>query len=287
MPELAVGATFADHIIRGVAGRGGMGVVYRAVHLALKREVALKVISSELSAHAEFRARFQRECETAASIQHPRVVPIYHAGEEDGLLYVTMRYVDGTDLARALMARGRLDVEDGVRIVKQVADGLQGAHELGLVHRDVKPANILLDREGFALLGDFGLTKHVGEDPLTREGVFVGTIDYAAPEQFEAGTVDARTDVYALGCVLYQALSGRVPYPAESDAAKMYAHLQSPAPRLDVLTDDVGPGLAEIAARAMAKEPVDRFQTAGELAAALRAMSVRPTIPGGVTMISS
>ena len=263
-----------------------MGVVYRAVHLALKREVALKVIGSELSAHAEFRARFQRECETAASIQHPRVVPIYHAGEEDGLLYVTMRYVDGTDLARALMARGRLDVEDGVRIVKQVADGLQAAHELGLVHRDVKPANILLDREGFALLGDFGLTKHVGEDPLTREGVFVGTIDYAAPEQFEAGTVDARTDVYALGCVLYQVLSGRVPYPAESDAAKMYAHLQAPAPRLDVLAEDVPPMLAEIVARAMAKEPEDRFQDAGELAAALRTASVRPTIPGGVTMIS-
>ena len=229
MPELAVGATFADHIIRGVAGRGGMGVVYRAVHLALKREVALKVIGSELSAHAEFRARFQRECETAASIQHPRVVPIYHAGEEDGLLYVTMRYVDGTDLARALMARGRLDVEDGVRIVKQVADGLQAAHELGLVHRDVKPANILLDKPtGSRCSSDFGLTKHVGEDPLTREGVFVGTIDYAAPEQFEAGTVDARTDVYALGCVLYQVLSGRVPYPPESDAAKMYAHMQAP-----------------------------------------------------------
>ena len=143
-----------------------MGVVYRAVHLALKREVALKVIGSELSAHAEFRARFQRECETAASIQHPRVVPIYHAGEEDGLLYVTMRYVDGTDLARALMARGRLDVEDGVRIVKQVADGLQGAHELGLVHRDVKPSNILLDRQDrreHVYLADFGLTQSISD----------------------------------------------------------------------------------------------------------------------------
>src|SRR5690349_2742265 len=286
MAELSVGSTFADHIIRGVAGRGGMGVVYRAVHLALKREVALKVIGSEFSGSEEFRVRFQRECETAASIQHPRVVPIYHAGEEDGLLYVTMRFVEGTDLSRALMARGRLEIEDATRIVKHVADGLQAAHALGLVHRDVKPANILLETDGSALLGDFGLTKHVGDDPLTREGVFVGTIDYAAPEQFEAGTVDARTDVYALGCVLYQALSGRVPYPAESDAAKMYAHLQSPAPRLDVLTDDVGPGLAEIVARAMAKEPADRFQTAGELAAALRSMSARPTIPGAVTVVS-
>ncbi|MBE2316513.1 protein kinase [Solirubrobacter sp. CPCC 204708] len=287
MPELAVGAAFADHIIRGVAGRGGMGVVYRAVHLALKREVALKVIGSELSAQPEFRVRFQRECETAASIQHPRVVTIYHAGEEDGLLYVTMRYVDGTDLSRMLIAKGRLDVEDGVRIVKQVADGLQAAHEQGLVHRDVKPANILLDADGFALLGDFGLTKHVaGEEPLTREGVFVGTIDYAAPEQFEGGPVDARTDVYALGCVLYQVLSGRVPYPAESDAAKMYAHLQAPAPRLDVLTEDVPPVIADIVARAMVKDPADRFQDAGELAAALRQASARPTIPGDVTVVS-
>src|SRR3954453_19105898 len=147
MAELAIGSTFADHIIRGVAGRGGMGVVYRAGHVALKRDVALKVIASDYSADPDFRSRFQRESEAAASIQHPRVIPIYHAGEEDGLLYVTMRYVDGTDLARALMARGRLDVEDGVRIVKQVADGLQAAHELGLVHRDVKPANILLDKE--------------------------------------------------------------------------------------------------------------------------------------------
>src|SRR5690349_6619224 len=122
MPELAVGATFADHIIRGVAGRGGMGVVYRAVHLALKREVALKVIGGELSAAPEFRARFQRECELAASIQHPRVIPIFHAGEEDGQLYVTMRYIEGTDLSRLLMARGRLEADDAMRIVKHVAD---------------------------------------------------------------------------------------------------------------------------------------------------------------------
>lgn len=286
MPELAVGATFADHIIRGVAGRGGMGVVYRAVHLALKREVALKVIGGELSASPEFRTRFQRECETAASLQHPRVVPIYHAGEEDGQLYVTMRFVEGTDLSRALMARGRLPIDDALRIVKHVADGLQAAHAAGLVHRDVKPANILLDADGSALLGDFGLTKHVGDDPLTREGVFVGTLDYAAPEQFDAGTVDARTDVYALGCVLYQALSGRVPYPAESDAAKMYAHLQAPPPRLDVLTDDVGPVLSEIVARAMAKDPADRFQDAGELAAAIRGVSSRPTLPGDLTVVT-
>src|SRR4051794_14470727 len=145
MAELAVGATFADHIIRGVAGRGGMGVVYRAVHLALKRDVALKVIASEFSADAGFRTRFERECEAAASIQHPRVIPIYHAGEEDGLLYVTMRFVDGTDLSRLLLSRGRLEPGLAVRLLGQVADGLAAAHERGLVHRDVKPANVLIE----------------------------------------------------------------------------------------------------------------------------------------------
>src|ERR1044071_1734903 len=158
MAELAVGATFADHIIRGVAGRGGMGVVYRAVHLALKRQVALKVIGAEYSESPEFRERFQRECETAAAIQHPRVVPIYHAGEEDGLLYVTMRYVDGNDLFR-LLPRGRLEPKYASKLVAQVAEALDAAHLRGVVHRDVKPANILIDADGSALLADSGLTK--------------------------------------------------------------------------------------------------------------------------------
>src|SRR4051812_22749745 len=186
MAELAVGSTFADHIIRGVAGRGGMGVVYRAVHLALKREVALKVIAAEFSTDDEFRMRFQDEATSAASIAHPHVVPIFHAGEEEGLLFVTMRYVDGTDLARLLLSRGRLAPVLAVRLTAEVADALQAAHERGLVHRDVKPANVLIegaDGTGAALLTDFGLTKQLGRE-RTHAGVFVGTYDYAAPEQF-------------------------------------------------------------------------------------------------------
>src|SRR3954470_22422172 len=269
--ELAVGSTFADHIIRGVAGRGGMGVVYRGVHLALKREVALKVIASEFSADKEFRTRFQDEATAAASIQHPHVIPIYHAGEEDGLLFVTMRYVEGTDLARLLMTRGRLAPEAAVRVTAQIAAGLEAAHARGLVHRDVKPANVLLEGasgEGAALLTDFGLTKQIGRE-RTQAGVFVGTFDYAAPEQFRGTEVDARTDVYALGCVLYQALSGRVPYPVETDAAKMYAHMETPPPPVNVLAEDVPEALSEVVRRAMAKDPAERYQSASELRAAL------------------
>src|SRR3954451_6576674 len=271
MAELSVGSTFADHIIRGVAGRGGMGVVYRGVHLALKREVALKVIASEFSADKEFRTRFQDEATAAASIQHPHVIPIYHAGEEDGLLFVTMRYVEGTDLARLLMTRGRLSPEAAVRVTAQIAAGLEAAHARGLVHRDVKPANVLLEGasgEGAALLTDFGLTKQIGRE-RTQAGVFVGTFDYAAAEQFRGSGVDARADVYALGCVLYQALSGRVPYPVETDAAKMYAHMETPPPPVNVLAEDVPEALSEVVRRAMAKDPGERYQSASELRAAL------------------
>src|SRR3954469_3892562 len=269
MPELAVGSTFADHIIRGVAGRGGMGVVYRAVHLALKRQVALKLIGPEHSGSAEFRERFQRECETAASILHPRVVPIYHAGEEHGLLYVTMRYVEGSDLYR-LLQRGRLEPAHAAKLIGQVAEALDAAHQRGVVHRDVNPANILLETDGSALLTDFGLTKQASDRALTKDGTFVGTLDYAAPEQFRGDPVDARTDVYALGGVLYHALTGRVPYPRESDAAKMYAHLEMPPPSVTVLVEEVPEALGHVVQRAMAKDPADRFQSGGEMAAALQ-----------------
>src|SRR3954454_4115048 len=148
MDELAIGATFAEHVIRGVAGRGGMGIVYRAMHLPLKREVALKVIAPGVSSDEEFRARFRHEFEAAASIQHPNVIPVYHAGEADGLLYVTMRYVDGTDLARVLANGRQLEPRTAASVIAQVADGLDAAHAAGIVHRDVKPANILLEPDG-------------------------------------------------------------------------------------------------------------------------------------------
>src|SRR4051812_10273453 len=258
-----------------------MGVVYRALHLPLEREVALKVLASDVSALAEFRTRFRREFRAAAAIQHPNVVPIYNAGEADGLLYVTMRYVEGTDLARLLAGGQRPAVQRAVRLIAQVAAALDAAHELGIAHRDVKPGNVLLEGEGdamHALLTDFGLMKNLLSDTqVTQTGSFIGTFDYAAPEQLREAAVDARTDVYALGCVLYQALTGRVPYPFETAAAKMLAHLETPAPVPSDLAPDLPDALDDVVARAMAKDPDARFPSAGDLGrAALAALDERP-----------
>jgi hypothetical protein len=281
MADLDPGSEFAGHRIEGVAGRGGMGVVYRAVHVALNRTVAVKVLTAELARERDFRDRFRSESKLAAAIDHPNVVPIFDAGEEDGLPFVTMRYVDGTDL-RELGARGPLDPGRAAAIVAQAAAALDAAHARGLVHRDVKPGNVLIEDPGgseHVYLTDFGLTKEVSGDPgLTETGNWVGTVDYAAPEQIRAQPVDARADVYALGGVLYWALTGRVPYPRDSDLAKMRAHLEDPPPELP---DGVAPALGEVVARAMAKDPAERFPSAGELGqAALRAAGDGRPRPG-------
>ncbi|HKP89223.1 MAG TPA: serine/threonine-protein kinase [Thermoleophilaceae bacterium] len=271
MEELPVGAVFAGHRIEAVVGRGGMGVVYVAVHQRLKQRRALKVIAPQYSRDEEFRRRFEREWEVAAAIDHPHVIPIHDAGEDGGQLYIAMRYVDGDDM-RSLIARdGQLELAYTVGIVGQVAAALDAAHAQGLVHRDVKPANILLADApdgAFAYLTDFGLTKGVDADTsgLTRTGVVVGTLDYMAPEQID-GEATFRSDVYALGCLTYHALTGRVPYPQPTASAKMWAHIHAPPPHLDVGS----PELAAAVARAMAKDPADRFASAGEYAAALMA----------------
>src|SRR3954471_11322109 len=277
MAELALGTTFAEHEIRGIAGRGGMGIVYRALDLRLKREVALKVIAPKASKDPEFRVRFQRECEVAASIHHPTLIPVYTAGEQDGSLYVTMRFVEGADLSVLLKRRGRLEPTSAASLIAQVGAALDAAHAYGIVHRDVKPANVLLDGE-HALLTDFGLQRDIKADArITEPGTLIGTFDYIAPEQLEDGDVDARTDVYALGCVLYEALTGEVPYPVETPAAKMFAHLGAPPPSVIAKRPDAGDLLDAVVQRAMSKDPAERFASAGELGrAALEAVSGGP-----------
>ncbi len=211
--ELRPGQAFAGYRIEAVAGRGGMGVVYRATQIGRGRTVALKLIAPELAADEAFRERLQVESELLASIDHPNVIAFYEAGEADGQLFMSMRYVEGMDLRSLIAERGWLAPEHAARIVAQVAAGLDAAHASGLVHRDVKPANVLIERRDGtqrAYLSDFGLTKRMAlTTAITRSGHWVGTLDYVAPEQIEGRRVDARADVYALGCVLFQALRGR------------------------------------------------------------------------------
>jgi serine/threonine protein kinase len=268
---LPAGSEFAGFRIERTLGHGGMGIVYLAREVRLDRDVALKVIRTELAADERFRARFREESRTAASIEHPRVVTVFGAGERDGLLFVSMRYVPGRDLGRLISARGALPADDAASLVAEVADGLDAVHAAGLVHRDVKPANMLVgepepaDGEPAAFLTDFGLAKIAASTSgLTATGEVIGTVDYMAPEQIEGRRVDARTDVYALGCVLFHAVTGEVPFPERESSAKMWAHLNEPPPPVRS-RDAARAALGPVIRRAMAKEPTDRFPSAGDL----------------------
>jgi YVTN family beta-propeller protein len=277
---LTTGSVLGDFRIEGELGHGGMGVVYRATQVSLGRPVALKVIASALSDQAGFRDRFVRESRLAASLDHPNVIPVYAAGEEDGVLYIAMRYVEGTDL-RALVARERaLDPLRAAGVIAQVASALDAAHERGLVHRDVKPANVLVAARGggeHVYLTDFGLTKRSASDSrLTAAGEWVGTLDYVAPEQVRGDSIEPRADIYALGCVLYELLTGEVPFPRENELAKLWAHISDEAPSALELAPDVPPALAAVAERAMAKDPKDRFAEAGMMGRVALA-----SVPGG------
>jgi serine/threonine-protein kinase len=273
---LEPGATFAGHRIEGMAGRGGMGVVYRATHLALDHVVALKVISPDLAGDEQFRKRFQAESRIAVSIRHPNVVSVHHAGEEDGLLFVTMDLVEGTDLRGLISREGPLAPARAAAILGPIASALDAAHARGLVHRDIKPGNVLIEPgpDGeHVYLTDFGLARAIdAATGLTASGAFIGTLDYAAPEQIKGERLDARTDVYALGCVLHEMLTGSSPFArVEEKVAKMYAHLQEPPPSVLDSRADVPAELADAVARAMAKEPEERFPSAGDLARAAEA----------------
>jgi streptogramin lyase/predicted Ser/Thr protein kinase len=277
--ELQPGDEFAGYRVTGVAGRGGMGVVYRAEQLDLQRPVALKLIATPLARDEAFRERFVRESRAAAAIDHPNVIPVYSAGEDDGRLYLAMRFVDGEDLRTLVQREGPLNPERAASIIAQVANALDAAHARGLVHRDIKPANVLLDRD-HAYLSDFGLTKRLTDETMTGSGRWVGTLGYIAPEQIRGEPVDARADVYALGCLLFYILTGVAPYRRDSDEATLYAHLHDAAPDARALMPDVPPALAEVIERALEKDPDDRFLSAGDLGrAALAAVGDGPAPP--------
>ncbi len=280
MTELAPGSRLGRYQIEGVVGRGGMGVVYRAIQDGLDRPVALKVITPELAGDQEFRARFQREARLAASLDHPNVIPVYEAGEDGTALYLAMRFVNGEDLSSIIKRGGPLPAAKATDVVEQVAAALDAAHTAGLVHRDIKPHNVLMAGD-HAYLTDFGLTKRTdSEAALTRTGVVLGTLDYAAPEQLLGDPVDRRCDVYSLACMTFQLLTAKPPFERSSDTARMLAHMNDPPPDLP---SHFPPALSAVVKHGMAKAPDDRLPTAGAFARACAAALTgggAPTQPG-------
>ncbi len=258
-----IGSELAGYRIDALLGRGGMGVVYRAHDLALDRDVALKLLSPAVAADASFRERFLRESRLAASLEHPNVVPIHDAGEVDGQLYIAMRLVEGTDLKALLKAEGSLAPARALHIVEQVAGALDAAHARGLVHRDVKPSNVLVAADEHVYLADFGLSRSLGEAGSSLGATqSLGTIDYVAPEQIRGEDVDGRADVYALGCLLQECLTGEPPFRRSTDAAVLFAHLEEKPAGL--------PGLEQVMTKALAKEPDGRYETCYQLVEATR-----------------
>ncbi len=279
--ELSEGDRFAGYLIERLLGRGGMGVLYLAIEPGLERRVALKLIAPEAAADDVFARRFTEESRIAASIEHPNVVPIYAAGEENGVPFIAMRYVAGADLGKRLARQGRLEPGLAAALIAQVGNGLDAIHAAGLVHRDVKPANVLLAATGgedHAYITDFGVARNIATaSGLTQTGRFVGTLDYVAPEQISGGQVDARADVYALGCLLFKLLTCEVPFPKDGEAARLYAHLNDPPPAPSLYAEGVPMALDDVVIRAMSKEPADRYPSAGDLGrAAVAALSGAP-----------
>ena len=271
-----IGEEFAGYRLIALVGHGGMSIVYRAEHIGLGRTVALKLLSPELSEDEGFRERFERESRIAASLEHPNIIPIYEAGEENGVLYIAMRYVDGADLKTRLKRDGPMDTDNAVSLVSQVAAALGAAHHKNLVHRDVKPANILVADdagvEGTAhfYLSDFGVVKSTAAAGLTRTGLFVGTADYASPEQIEGKQLDGRADVYSLGCVAYEVLTAAPAYEKDSEVAMMYAHLLEPPPKVTDKRPDLPAKIDDTIAKAAAKSKDDRYATPTEFASAFK-----------------
>jgi serine/threonine-protein kinase len=293
--DLRIGSELAGYRIEALIGRGGMGVVYRAEDLRLGRKVALKLLAPELVENEAFKVRFDRESRLAAAIDHPNIIPLYEAREVDGLLFITMRYVEGTDLRSVIAKSGRLDPMRAVAMVGQVAAALDAAHQRGLVHRDVKPANVLVasgagpESSEHCYLTDFGLTKDTSSsEELTEAGQFVGTLEYVAPEQIESAKPDGRADEYALACVMFECLTGTPPFKADSDVGVMYAHLHGERPQITAARSDLPAGLNFVLSKALARAPEDRYATCGAFVSAVKTeledagfVAAAPTIAGG------
>jgi serine/threonine-protein kinase len=265
---LIPGSLFGNYRVKRLVAQGGMGAVYLATDVQSQRAVALKLVRADAASDPEYRARFEREARLTAEVDHPHVVPLYEAGQVDGVLYSATRFIDGTDLGALIAYRRTLHPRWATLVVAQIASALDSAHERRLIHRDVKPANILIEDRGgeaFAYLTDFGLSKHVDAGRgLTRPGLWVGTFSYAAPEQIEARDIGPATDVYALGCVLHEMLTGMVPYERVRTLVKPPTSVELAAR----LTDQIPRSLSAVVERATAIDPKQRYESAGDLARA-------------------
>ncbi|MET9514457.1 serine/threonine-protein kinase [Streptomyces sp. NPDC002994] len=277
-PSELLGSQIAGYLVESEIGRGGMAVVYRAKDLRLDRTVALKLLAPELARNDTFRRRFTHESRVAAAIDHPHIVPVFEAGETDGVLYIAMRFVAGQDLRHLLDRQGPLPIATATRIAAQVASALDAAHDHDLVHRDVKPGNILVaegtdsDHPEHVYLTDFGLTKKsLSLTGFTTVGQFVGTLDYVAPEQISGRPVDGRCDVYSLACVVHETMAGTPPFQRDDDMALLWAHQFDPPPPLTGQRPDLPAAVDGVLAKALAKSPDDRYGSCLQFVAALRA----------------
>jgi serine/threonine protein kinase len=262
---------FGRYILRDLLGQGGMGQVYRAFDTATRREVALKLLPEQAADDLANRRRFEREAYAAASLNEPHIVPIFDFGAVDSRLYLAMQLVDGTDIGTLLTRNGPFSPEMSVSVIEQIASALDTAHAANVIHRDVKPSNILLTRRNFAYLIDFGIARAIDSSTLTGTGRTVGTLAYMAPERLTSGRLDAASDIYSLACVLHECLTGSRPFPGNSLEQQVSGHLKSPPPRPSVVRPGIPQAFDAVVARGMAKNPVERFDTAGELGEAARA----------------
>jgi serine/threonine protein kinase len=262
---LQPGQTLGPYRIEAELGVGGMGHVYLAV-AADGQEVALKLVKSDLARDTVFRKRFDREARIAQTVEHPHVVPVLDTGEQEGIPYLTQRFIRGGTLADLIERDGKVSLDVAARVIREAASGLDALHAQGLIHRDVKPANILVDEQGVAYITDFGLAKDTQGSLLTRPGQALGSMDYMSPEQIRGAEVSAATDVYALGCVMWECLLGKPPFADRQGMRVLWAHLQDDPPDPSTLSSDISPAVGQAIMHALKKEPEERPQSASEFA---------------------
>lgn len=289
----APGRVLAGYRLEQQIGRGGMAVVFRAIDDRLGRPVALKILSSSLAADDAFRPRFIRESRAAAAVDDPHIIPVFEAGDADGVLFIAMRFVPGGDVRTLVRRAGPLPAARGAALISAVASALDAAHAAGLIHRDVKPANMLVDtrpgRPDHVYLSDFGLSKaSLSTSGLTGTGEFLGTVDYCAPEQIEGRPVDGRADQYSLACTAFELFTGSPPFRREPAAATIWAHMSQQPPPLTMRRPDFPRAVDHVVARAMAKAPEHRYRSCQEFAGALRsALGLAPYHAGPGTVLAS